>query len=68
MLVECKNILRHFQIAGTSLEPFDTTSTGKLLEGTRLITVANSKNQKDWTIRSQAPKSVMIRIRGRFND
>ena len=31
-------------------------SAKKFGEGTRLITVPNGKNEKDWEIRSQAPK------------
>jgi hypothetical protein len=32
------------------------------------MTEPNGKNVRDWAIRSQAPTSAMIRIRGRFND
>jgi hypothetical protein len=32
------------------------------------IELGYGKNVKDWEIRSQAPKLVMIRAWGRFND
>ena len=59
---------QHDQIAGNLLRAFTTTSLWKHLEGTRLIAEPNGKNVKDWAIRSQAPKLVMIRVWGRFND
>lgn len=48
----------------------DTTLDEKFSRGTRLIAEPNGNNSKDkqWKIRSQASKSAMIRIRGRFRD
>jgi len=40
----------------------------KFIGGTRLIAVSNGKKVKDWAIRSQAPKAVMVRPWGRFRD
>lgn len=48
--------MRHFQIAGTSLESLLPLSYGNILKGTRLIAEPNGNNVKNWTIRSQAPK------------
>jgi len=51
---------------------FRALATTLLLEttdrGSQLIAEPDGKKARDWTIRSQAPKFVMIRIWGRFND
>ena len=55
--------LRHDQIAGTSYRAFTTTLLLETTDrGSWLIAKPDSKNVKDWVIRSQASKSVMIRI------
>ena len=43
---------------GNILRASSTTSFEKSDEGTRVMTEPNSNNNEDWTIRSQAPKSV----------
>jgi hypothetical protein len=40
---------------GELLKSSDTTSIGKPLEGTRVMTGSNGNNSEDGTIRSQAP-------------
>ena len=42
------------------LRAFTTTLISKGIRGTRLIAEPNGKNVKDWAIRSQDPKLVMI--------
>ena len=42
------------------LRALTTTFTWKFVKGTRLIAEPNGKNVSDWTIRSQAPKFVML--------
>ena len=51
--------LPHVQTDGDSLRAFTTTFTWKLVKGTQLIAGSNSKNVKDWAIRSQGPTSAM---------
>ena len=52
--------MRHIQIDGKSLRALTTTSFEKSYEGTRLIAEPNGKKVRDWVIRSQAPKPVML--------
>jgi len=61
--------LQHDQIDGDPLRAFTTTLLLETTDrGSRLISEPDGKNVKDWAIRSQAPKLVMIRAWGRFND
>ena len=54
------NKLARFSNCGKFLRALFTTSLLKSKEGTQLITGSNSNNNKDWIIRSQASKFVMI--------
>jgi hypothetical protein len=55
--------LQHDQIDGDPLRAFTTTLLLETTDrGSRLIAEPDGKNVKDWEIRSQASKSVMIRI------
>jgi len=61
--------LQHYQIDGNPLRAFTTTLLLETTDrGSWLIAKPDSKKVKDWEIRSQAPKLVMIRAWGRFND
>ena len=51
-----------FSNCGKLLRAFITTSLKKFIEGTRLIAEPNSKNMKDWTIRSQASSAMMRKV------
>ena len=52
--------MRHYQIDGDTLRALTTTLIWKHLRGTRLIAEPNGNKVKDWAIRSQAPKFVML--------
>ena len=56
--LKCRNIL----IA------FSTTSLCESILNTRGNDLGHSNNEKDWTIRSQAPKCAIASIRRRFRD
>ena len=57
------------KLTGNTYRAFATTRLSETTDrGPQLIAVPNGKKVKDWAIRSQAPKSAMIRIWGRFND
>jgi hypothetical protein len=45
---------------GKTLKTFTTTLSWKHYRGTRLITVPNGNNVKDWVIRSQSPKAIAM--------
>ena len=69
LLVKFFITLRHYQTAGNSLESKLPLCLWKHYKGPRLITVPNGKNVWNWTIRSQAPKIVMIMVKvQRLND
>ena len=56
-------VWRHNQIDGELLRALATTLLLETTDGgTQLIPVPNGKKARDWTIRSQASKSAMIRI------
>ena len=55
------SIMQHYQIDGELLRAFTTTLLfEKTDRGSCLIDKPDGKKVKDWTIRSQAPKLVMI--------
>jgi hypothetical protein len=61
--------MQHYQIDGKLLRALATTLSLETTDrGSCLIDKPDGKNARDWTIRSQAPKLVMIRAWGRFND
>ena len=57
-----------FLKCGNLLRAFSTTSFSENCLNTQGSDLGNSKNEKDWTIRSQAPKCANASIRRRFRD
>lgn len=57
-----------FQNCGDFLRAFSTTLYMETYMNTWGNDLKNSKNEKDWIIRSQTPKSAMMRIWRRFRD
>ena len=53
---------------GNSLRALTTTLLPKENKGTRVMTVHNGNNVKDWVIRIEAPTLAKIRVRRTFND
>jgi len=62
------NKLARFSNCGKFLRALFTTLLLKNKRGTQLIAGSNSNKNKDWIIRIQAPKFVLIRTWRRFRD
>ena len=57
-----------FLNCGNILRAFSTTSSCENIKNTRGNDLGHSNNEKDWTIRSQAPKCAIASIWRRFRD